>query len=115
MAVPTLDPDRRAVRVAAALEDVPASVRPGGFATLHVPTGAPEERAILPSESVQRVGASDVVFVEREPGVYEPVPVDATPLPGGEVAVTGLEEGARVVGAGAYIVRSSMSDPEGSP
>lgn len=104
----TIDPLRRAVEVRAELGSVPPGVRPGAFATLVVLASEPEPCAVLPAEAVQRVGAGEVVFVETSVGTYRAVPVSSFPLSDGHVAVDGLEEGRRVVVAGAYAVRSAM-------
>ena len=103
-----VDPIRRAVQVRAELAWVPEGVRPGGFATLLLPSSSAELRTILPAEAVQRLSTGEVVFLEEEPGLYRPVPVTSFTLPDGRVVVEGLSEGQRVVVGGAYAVRSAM-------
>lgn len=103
-----IDPLRRAVEVRAELAEVPWGVRPGAFATLVVPGSEPKPCALLPAEAVQRVGEDQVVFVESSPGSYRTLPVSAFPLADGRIAVDGVEEGRRIVVAGAYAVRSAM-------
>lgn len=103
-----VDLARRAIAIRAELRSVPPTVRPGMFATLTIPTGSAELRVVLPGEAVQRTGGGEVVFVEESPGRYIAVPVATVPLVGGQVGVSGLTEGQRVVVDGAYAVRSVL-------
>jgi len=105
-----VDPIRRAVEVRAELSWVPRGVRPGAFATLLLPSTSADRRAMIPADAVQRLAGGEVVFVEREPGLYQPVSVTSHTLPDGRVTVEGLTEGQRVVVAGAYAVRSEMEN-----
>ncbi len=103
-----VDLTRRAIAVRVELRSVPPTVRPGMFATLTLPTGPAELRAVLPSDAVQQVEGGEVAFVEESPGLYVAVPVVSVPLVGGRVGVSGLAEGQRVVVTGAYAIRSVM-------
>ncbi len=97
----TVDSVRRALELRVALERQPAGARPGMFASLVLPGGNAVERAVLPDEAVQRMDAGDVVFVQETPGRYRAIPVRATPLGDGRVAVEGLTPGIVVVTTGA--------------
>ena len=81
------------------------------FASLVLPGGNAVERAVLPDEAVQRMDAGDVVFVQETPGRYRAIPVRATPLGDGRVAVEGLTPGIVVVTTGAYYVRGALEGP----
>ena len=107
-----VDSLRRAVEVRVALAHVPAGARPGMFASLVLPTGAREERVVLPEAAVQRMADGEVVFVQETPGRFRARPVRAQPLGGGRVAVDGLAAGMVVVTEGAYFVRAAL---EGAP
>lgn len=109
-----VDPMRRAVDVRAALTSPPQGMRPGMFATLHLEAGPRQPRAVLREEAVQRGEGGASVFVVDAPNRFRRVPVaDAVMLPGGMVAVSGLQEGMVVVGRGAYTVRALLeADPE---
>jgi len=99
---------RRAVEVRAELTTVPPGVRPGLFATLLIPSGSPRARAILPAEAVQHTGSGDVVFIQAGEGLFRPRSVEVVVLPGGNLAVTGVQDGELAVVRGAYAVRSAM-------
>ncbi|MEQ1857028.1 MAG: efflux RND transporter periplasmic adaptor subunit [Longimicrobiales bacterium] len=103
-----VDAARRAVEIRVQLDEVPAGVLPGAFATLLLPGSQPEPRAVVPAEAVQRLSTGEAVFVEEGPSVYRAVPVEAVVLPDGNVAVDGLTDGMRIVVSGAYAVRSAM-------
>ena len=107
----TVDSVRRALELRVALERQPAGARPGMFASLVLPGGNAVERAVLPDEAVQRMDAGDVVFVQETPGRYRAIPVRATPLGDGRVAVEGLTPGIVVVTTGAYYVRGALEGP----
>jgi cobalt-zinc-cadmium efflux system membrane fusion protein len=108
-----VDPVRRAVEIRVELGSVPPGILPGAFATLLLPTSAPELSAVLPAGAVQRLAAEEVVFTEQEPGVFRAVPVRSVVLTDGEVAVEGVSEGQKVVVNGAYAVRSAMEQQNG--
>lgn len=60
---------------------------------------------VVPELSVIDTGDQKVVYVEREPGVFEGVPVTLGPRAGGYYAVVdGLSAGERVAAAGAFLV-----------
>ncbi|HEU4698459.1 MAG TPA: efflux RND transporter periplasmic adaptor subunit [Gemmatimonadales bacterium] len=103
-----VDSLRRAVEVRAALVRAPAGVRPGMFATLELPAGAPARRTVLPADAVQRTSDGEVVFVGEAPGVYRARAVKTTPLADGRLAVEGLAEGVPVVVAGAYALKAEL-------
>lgn len=106
-----VDSLRRAVELRVSLDRKPEGARPGMFASLVLPGGAASERAVLPGESVQRMPTGDVVFVQETPGRYRALPVTATPLADGRVAVDGLTPGVIVVTTGAYYVRGALEGP----
>jgi membrane fusion protein, heavy metal efflux system len=107
-----VDPVRRAVEVRVELEAVPPGVRPGMFATLSIPGPEVRERVVLPAAAVQRLDGEEIVFLEREPGRYEQLTVQAEALGDGTVAVEGLVRGVRVVTSGAYTLRSVLNGIE---
>jgi RND family efflux transporter MFP subunit len=60
-------------------------------------------RVLVPTESVQRVGGLDVVFVEEAPGTYRRTLVQTGGSLGGRtVLLAGVEAGERVVTDGSY-------------
>lgn len=107
----TVDSLRRAVELRVSLDQRPLAARPGMFASLLLPAGAPADRVVLPDGATQRMPTGDVVFVQETPGRYRAVPVRATPLGDGRVAVEGLTPGVVVVTGGAYYVRGALEGP----
>ncbi len=107
-----VDSIRRAVEVRVELDRVPPGVRPGMFASLVLPSGAREDRVVLPEQAVQRMADGEVVFVQESPGRFRARRVKAVPLSEGFVAVEGLTPGLVVVTEGAYFVRAAL---EGAP
>ena len=92
---PSLDPDRQLVRVMVRLDE-----REGFYIgqplRVELRLGRWEE-VWLPRAALMRQGFGTLVFVEQEPGRYARQQVEAAAVVGDWVAVTGLEEGARVV------------------
>jgi Cu(I)/Ag(I) efflux system membrane fusion protein len=67
---------------------------------------APKDAVLaVPEQAVIDTGAQQLVYIEREPGVFEGVEVKLGPRSGGYYAVvSGLTEGQRVAAAGAFLV-----------
>lgn len=107
----TVDSLRRAVELRVSLDQRPPAARPGMFASLLLPAGAPADRVMLPADAIQRMQTGDVVFVQEAPGRYRAVPVRATPIGNDRVAVEGLMPGVVVVTSGAYYVRGALEGP----
>lgn len=106
-----LDPETRTVEVRLELPN-DGSLRPGLFGTLWLPpAGTDPSRAVLavPESAVQRVEGGEVVFVEAAPNRYEPRPVQLGARGAGLVEVLGgIAEGARVVVAGSFVLKSEL-------
>jgi Cu(I)/Ag(I) efflux system membrane fusion protein len=97
-------------------------LRPGMFATVRIETplselapwkSAPADSAIVRSGSVLAVperavidtGSKKVVYVEREPGLFEAVRVELGPRVGDDYPVlSGLSAGEHVASAGAFLI-----------
>jgi cobalt-zinc-cadmium efflux system membrane fusion protein len=103
-----VDSLRRAVEVRVSLDNVPAGVRPGMFASLLIPVADLADRVVLPPDAVQRSAAGDVVFIEDGPGAYHVRAVKSMALPDGRMAVEGLAGGIPVVVRGAYVLKSQL-------
>jgi Cu(I)/Ag(I) efflux system membrane fusion protein len=62
---------------------------------------------VVPSESVLDNGLSRMVFVEREPGVYEPRQIETGWRRDGQIEIVkGLKEGDRIVVSGTFLLDS---------
>jgi Cu(I)/Ag(I) efflux system membrane fusion protein len=116
---PHVDPATRTEPVRFALENADHALRPGMFATVRIAApladfeplksqagGAPPGEVLaVPERAVIDAGARRVVYVEREPGVFEGRAVELGPRAGGFYAVLrGLEAGERVAAAGAFLI-----------
>ncbi|MCX6143827.1 MAG: efflux RND transporter periplasmic adaptor subunit [Ignavibacteriales bacterium] len=103
---PTLDPATRTARVRAILDNPSGNLRPEMFA--HARILVPLLNSlVVPTTAVVSNGKADVVWVEREPGHFEPRKVRL-----GERAsdfyqiLEGLQKGENVATRGAYLIDS---------
>jgi cobalt-zinc-cadmium efflux system membrane fusion protein len=109
-----LDPATRTIRVRAVIENTHGLLKPDMFATMSIAC-APKTALALPRDAVLRMGEQDVVFVAlgsasdgRLKFERRPVSVDREQSPKWAVIEHGLEEGERVVVAGADSVSRAM-------
>ena len=126
VSVPAYPGEKLSGHVAAVLPDVNATTRtlrarvelanpggrqkPGMFATVSIAPPAVTERVLVPSEAVIATGERAVVIVDRGDGRYEPVEVKAGRDAGGRTEILqGLEDGARVVASGQFLIDSEAS------
>jgi len=108
---PALDEASRTAHVRVLLDNRAGKLRPGLFVTVAMPLlGASEVEAIALQEgAVQKISGLPVVFVEKEPGLYELRPVETGREAHGMVEILhGLAEGEKVVARGAFILKSEL-------
>lgn len=111
-----LDPVKRAVHVRVEIPNPERALKPGMFATanIHVDRdGSPV--LVVPGEAVQQVEGRTVVFIPGDhPGEFRAWPVEVgEAVDGGRIIVlSGLEPGDRVVGPGAFTLRSELARNE---
>ncbi len=100
-----LDPITRSVKVRVTLPNPQGRFMPGMYA--RVDFGDPTSGVvILPLSAVVTVNSQDYVFVEKAPGEYHRSEVTIANSSGKEVVVLkGLEDGERVVTAGAMLLK----------
>lgn len=103
-----VDPDSRTVAVRVALDVVPQGIRSGMFVSVELRDEAPVHGVPLPVASVQRLNGQDMVFLAEGSRLYRPVPVRASLSGDGQMVVDGIEDGAQVVVAGAYLLKATM-------
>lgn len=86
-------------------------LHPGQFVTARIQTGKPGESALtLPLDAVLRSPDGDwQVFVEEDPGEFEPKEVELVRQLPGRVIIHGLEPGTHVVTQGAFFVQSELA------
>lgn len=111
-----LDPVKRAVHVRVEIPNPERALKPGMFATANIHVdhdGSPV--LVVPGEAVQQVEGRTVVFIPGDhPGEFRAWPVEVgEAVDGGRVIVlSGLEPGDRVVGPGAFTLRSELARNE---
>ncbi|MFB3829418.1 MAG: efflux RND transporter periplasmic adaptor subunit [Bryobacteraceae bacterium] len=100
----TVDPQTRAVKVHAELDNRAGRFRPEMFGRIRHSHGTRQAPAV-PANAVLQTGGSPTVFVERAPGRFAPVAVVTGESRGGMVPIlSGLNAGARVVVDGAILL-----------
>jgi membrane fusion protein, copper/silver efflux system len=103
---PVLDATSRTVRVRAVLDNSAGRLRPEMFAqtTIFVPL---QKSLVVPTSAVVSYGRSDIVWIEREPGHFEPRRVTLGERGGEWIQILdGVEEGDIVASRGAYLIDS---------
>ncbi len=106
-----LDAATRTLQVRIEVPNPEDRLHPGQFVTARITVGSGGRPVLtLPLEAVLRSPDGDwQVFVEKEPGKFEPVEVElARQLPGIAV-IEGLAPGTRVVTRGAFFVQSELA------
>jgi len=103
---PHLQVETRTDQVRFALANPGHLLRPGMFATVRIAAPVAEDEVLaVPESAVIDTGTRKVVYVEREPGIFEGRLVTLGPRAGGHYPVlSGLEKGERVATAGAFLV-----------
>jgi membrane fusion protein, copper/silver efflux system len=115
---PKVETATRTVGVRFSLENARDELRPGMFATVHLSTPmrdiepfksqkspSPDGVLAVPERAVIDTGVKQVVYVEREPGLFEGVEVQLGPRAGEMYPVIkGLQAGDRVAAAGAFLI-----------
>lgn len=101
-----LDPKTRTVKVMISLLNPLGKFRPQMFGRVHH-IHNPHQLAVIPAPSVLQTGdGKKIVYVQSQPGTFEPREVDIGQRQGGNVAVLrGLHAGERVVVDGAMLLR----------
>ncbi|HDK37699.1 MAG TPA: efflux RND transporter periplasmic adaptor subunit [Thiolapillus brandeum] len=86
-------------------------LHPGQFVTTRIETGQSDQTVLsLPTDAIMRSPDGDwQVFVEKEPGEYEPVEVEVIRQIPGLAVIDGLAPGTRVVIKGAFFIQSELA------
>jgi RND family efflux transporter MFP subunit len=113
---PQMDAATRTNRVRFEVENPRGDLRPGMYATVRISTALGEvapspaaanagEVLAVPERAVIDTGSKQIVYAEREPGLFEGVEVQLGPRCGEFYPVLkGLQAGDRVAAAGAFLV-----------
>lgn len=113
---PVMNPATRTVRVRASFANPNMKLRPQMFVHGNIAThGA--LAIVIPTSSVVNTGTRAVVWVEREPGTFEPRDVQLGARSGEFVEVVhGLTAGERIAASGAFLIdsESQLAHPSAS-
>ncbi|WP_456375809.1 efflux RND transporter periplasmic adaptor subunit [Thiolapillus sp.] len=106
-----LDETTRTMQVRVELPNPGDHLHPGQFVTTYIGlAGASDPVLALPREAILRSPDGDwEVFVEQEPGEFEPVEVNLVRQLPGLAVIDGLPEGTRVVVRGAFFIQSELA------
>jgi Cu(I)/Ag(I) efflux system membrane fusion protein len=103
---PVLDPGTRTVTARIAVENPGLALKPGMFAEVSLSL-APAEGVLVPAGAVLSTGTRDLVYVEREAGLFTPREVKVGPRGGGMALIlAGVEEGEKVATRAAFLLDS---------
>jgi len=107
--VPEIDPRTRTVTIRAALEKGSAELLPGLFVEGTLTRGESQAAPSVPERSVIRMGASDYVFIRRDPLRFEARPVRLGRFNGSRYEILeGLEGGEEVAVEGVFLLKSAL-------
>ena len=105
-----LNPVTRTLSVRVAVPNAGHLLHPGMFADVALSLLAPENALTVPEEALTHGPDGDwQLFVEEEPGHYQPVEIELSGQLGEQRIVTGIEPGKRVVTRGAFFLASEMA------
>jgi cobalt-zinc-cadmium efflux system membrane fusion protein len=103
----TVDPQTRTVKVRAEMENRGGRLRPEMFGKIRHVEGI-SKGIVVPSGAILQGEAENLVWVERAPGRFAPVPVKlGAKVRDGFAIVKGLREGDRVVVDGAMLLKGA--------
>lgn len=109
---PVVGKASRALRALITVPNPTGELRPGEFvrASVALPDTQSSNLLFVPAEAVQPLGEDDVVFIEREPGLYEVRKVRVERQTAQVAALgEGLSHGERIVVEGAFLLRGEVS------
>jgi len=105
-----LDEVTRTLAVRIALSNPEDRLHPGLFVDTRIAAGDVVEALAVPEDAVLRSPDGDwVVFVEKEPGEFEPQEVEVIRTVNGMTVIEGVLPGTRLVTQGAFFVQSELA------
>jgi Cu(I)/Ag(I) efflux system membrane fusion protein len=108
--LPELSPGSRTLRVRIELPNSTGQLRAGLSAQVQLKADSGESALAVPTEAIIRTGKRSLVIAVREPGGFEPLPVELGPEIGERtVIVAGLFEGQRIVSSAQFLLDSEAS------
>ena len=102
----TLDPQTRTIKVRAQLQNPSGRLRPEMFGEIRHRTGF-RETPVVPAGAIVQGDQQNIVYREKEPGVFEVVEVTFGKREGDRVPIlTGIKAGDRIVTDGTMLLRN---------
>jgi membrane fusion protein, heavy metal efflux system len=106
---PELDPVTRVMRVRIELENPEIRLRPEMLASAQIVVGPSRPMLLVPSDAIQQINDSDVVFVRRSEDRFELQPVRLGDTFNGRVVLLeGVKPGEAVVTHGSFLLKSQL-------
>ncbi len=103
------DPETRVMQVRIELTNPGGRLRPEMLADAEIAVGTGKAVLLVPSDSVQQINGSNVVFLRAAPRQYVMRTVQVGDTRDGNTIVTqGIEAGDEVVGRGSFILKSQL-------
>jgi membrane fusion protein, copper/silver efflux system len=103
---PVLDPGTRTVTARISVANPGLLLKPGMFAEVSLSL-SPAEGVLVPATAVLSTGARDLVYVEREPGLFTPREVKVGAREGGlALILSGVREGEKVATRAGFLLDS---------
>ena len=105
-----LDESTRTLAVRIEIPNPDDHLHPGLFVTTRIEGDKTETALAIPDDAVMRSPDGDwQVFVEHEPGEFEPREVEVVRSSGGLTVIDGLKPGTRIVTQGAFFLQSELA------
>jgi cobalt-zinc-cadmium efflux system membrane fusion protein len=105
-----LDENTRTLGVRIEVPNPDDRLHPGLFVEARIEGGSSERMLAVPNDAVMRSPDGDwQVFVEHEPGEFEPREVEVVRTVAGFTVIEGLDPGIRVVTRGAFFLQSELA------
>jgi Cu(I)/Ag(I) efflux system membrane fusion protein len=103
--LPQLDAERLTGRVRFLLKMPPATVRPGAWLQVALPTGPAHDAILVPRDALIDTGHEQYVFLAADGGWYLPTKVEVGALYGENVEIReGVSAGDKVVATAAFLI-----------
>ncbi|NVI97451.1 efflux RND transporter periplasmic adaptor subunit [Myxococcus sp. AM009] len=105
----SVDRASRTVRARVELPNPDGALKAGLFLRAQVQVAPKHEAVLVPHAAIQRAHGQTLVFVRKQPGLYEPVAVELGASTREEVEIVkGLSAGAEVVTTGAFLLKTEI-------
>lgn len=105
----SVDPATRTVAARVELPNPDRALKAGAFVRAKIHVAGEQDALLVPRAAVQRAEGQTLVFVQKGPGLYEPVAVAVGAEAGGLVEIlSGLKAGAEVVTTGAFLLKTEV-------